>query len=128
MKRTPLNRKGKQKISVFKRKAWEVFSKFIRNRDDYRCFTCGKEGEGSGMHAGHYINKALSQNLLFNEINVNAQCYRCNIHLGGNIDEYGHRLKIKYGEGIIEELRKLKEIDKQWTIQDLEELINKYNG
>jgi len=49
--------KRKETPAKLKKKLWQVFSKYIRARDNYTCVTCGKKGEGSGIHAGHYITK-----------------------------------------------------------------------
>ena len=112
----------KKTIGYWKKKAWEKFSKWIRARDKNICFTCGHVGEGSGIHAGHYIPRSLSGYLYFDERNVHAQCYRCNIHLFGNADEYAQRL----GEEVVAALRKDKGKYHQWTEANLRDLIVKY--
>jgi len=105
LKRSPLRKKGKSPISKLKRKLWTVFSKYIKERDDYICFTCGRKAEGSGMHAGHFISKSVGGMLLyFHEDNVHAQCYNCNINLSGNQYIYGQKL----GEEKVAELYKIK--------------------
>jgi len=78
------------------------------------------------MHAGHYIPRSLSGFLFFDERNVHAQCYRCNIHLSGNSDEYAQRIVKVYGESELERLRRDKRKIKQWTKEDLMKIINKY--
>ncbi len=122
LKRSKLRKKGKQKISVLKRKLWETFSKYIRERDKYTCFTCGRKGEGSGMHAGHFISKAIGGvELFFHEENVHAQCYNCNINLGGNQWIYGQRL----GKETVDKLYEIKnKVISKWTEDDY---INKQN-
>ena len=93
------------KISTLKKKAWKVFSFYIRHRDRGRCFTCGLQKDPREMQAGHFINAAVcGLPLYFSEINVNCQCYRCNINLGGYGAEYAKRLEQKYGKEAIEEL------------------------
>ena len=127
MKRTPLRKKGKSKVSTLKRKLWSIFSKYIRERDKYTCFTCGKKATGSGMHAGHYIPKSVGGiALYFNEKNVHAQCYHCNINLSGNSDIYMQRLVAKYGEEVIEEIRELRQQINKWSIEDYEIKIQHY--
>lgn len=117
---------AKQKsLSQLKKILWQHFSLFIRRRDNYTCFTCGRKGEGSGIHAGHFINKSIGGVMLyFNEENVNAQCYRCNIHLGGNIWEYGQRL----GAEKVETLYRIREQYKDWQFdrKDYEQMIERY--
>ena len=123
MKRTPLKRKSGKKISVLKRKLWEVFAKYIKQRDAHTCFTCGRIATGSGLHAGHFIPKSVGGlTLHFHEDNVHAQCYNCNINLGGNQYLYGVRL----GEEKVKELYKLKQTTTKWSELDYEKKINHY--
>lgn len=115
----------KQKsISSLKKKLWVVFSKYIRLRDNYTCFTCGRKGEGSGIHAGHFISKSVGGIALYFHVeNVHAQCYNCNINLSGNQWEYGQRL----GKKTVEKLQKLRHETNKWSIRDYEELIEEYS-
>jgi hypothetical protein len=124
LKRSPLKR-TKNKTKLLKSKAWSVFSKWIRERDNYTCFTCGKHETGRGMHAGHYVSRRHNSTL-FDERNVNAQCAYCNLYLAGNIPVYALKLKDKYGDDILEELVRLSREIKQYTEKDYEEIITKY--
>lgn len=131
MKKTPLKRKtslrkrGKSEMSKAKAKAWTAFSKWIRERDNYTCITCGKEGKGSFMHAGHYISRK-HQATLFDPQNCHAQCMNCNVWGYGNTGVYTLKLKEKYGEGIIEELVFKSQQIKQFTTKELEEIAEQY--
>lgn len=126
---TPQPKSGKAKkkpsISSLKKKLWTEFSIYIRNRDKWTCFTCGRKAEGSGLHAGHFISKSVGGiSLYFHEENVNAQCMRCNIHLGGNQWEYGQRL----GQEKVDKLYKIKNETAKWSISDYQEKILYYKG
>ncbi len=78
---------------------WPTFSKFIRLRDCIAttrttthglCYTCGKKKKFSakgGLQAGHFIPGRMDA-ILFDEEQVHAQCYRCNVMLGGNWPAY----------------------------------------
>lgn len=113
----------KKSITTLKKKLWSEFSKYIRARDNYVCYTCGRKTEGSGSHAGHFIPKSAGGlALYFNETNVNCQCYHCNINLGGNQWEYGQRL----GEETVNRLYKLKNESWKWSIFDYENKIKEY--
>ena len=113
----------KLSIALLKKKLWKEFSIFIRNRDNFTCFTCGKKGEGSGIHAGHFVSKAAGGlALYFNEDNVHAQCYHCNINLGGNQWEYGQRLGTKK----VNEIMKLKNESWKWDVDNYLEKISYY--
>ena len=107
MKKSPLKRTAWRKkpsrkaqkphkaksLSKLKKELWKWFSLFIRQRDKFTCFTCGRKGIGSAIHAGHFIAKSVGGiGLYFDEDNVHAQCYHCNINLGGNQYEYALRL------------------------------------
>lgn len=123
MKRSKLRKQSKTKVSTLKRKLWKVFSEYIRLRDNYTCFTCGRKGEGSGIHAGHFLPKSISGiALYFNEDNVHAQCYNCNINLGGNQYVYG----VKLGKEKVDELYTIKNQINKWTEQDYLQRIEYY--
>lgn len=118
----------KKSISKLKKEVWTVFSKWIRTRDKYICFTCGTrypEEQGWKMHAGHFITR-MHNATLYDERNVHAQCYACNIIKRGNVGIYASRLMTKYGDGIINELVKKSQEIKQFTPNELEELKKRY--
>ena len=69
---------SKVKKSVAKKRALKAFSDYIRERDNWTCFTCGRKGEGAEMHAGHLISRYWAATL-FDEFNVNCQCRACNL-------------------------------------------------
>ena len=86
-----------------------MFAKFIKKRDRYTCFTCGRRVRGKSCHAGHFIAASIGGlALYFNEINVNCQCYDCNIILHGNLEVYKERMIAKYGQAIVNELWRIK--------------------
>jgi len=119
----PQPKKKKVSISKLKKKLWTVFSLYIRQRDNYICFTCGRKGEGSGMHAGHFIPKSVGGiGLYFHEENVHAQCYNCNINLGGNQWEYGQRLGVE----TVNKLMKIKGEYHKWTENDYNVRLKSY--
>lgn len=125
MKKTPLKKKSKAKVSILKRKLWKVFSQFIRQRDKNICFTCGRKGEGKGMHAGHFVPKSVGGlTLYFDEDNVHAQCYNCNINLGGNQYIYG----IKLGKQMVDFLYARKHKLTKWSEEDYLEKIEHYTA
>lgn len=84
--------------------AQSSFNAFIRKRDEgLDCISCGKppnSGEyigGSGTHAGHFKSCGAHSELRFNELNCHVQCFRCNVHLSGNIKDYRPALIDKIG-------------------------------
>lgn len=116
----------KPTISQLKKKADAVFSKFIRQRDKGICFTCGRQADPKYMQAGHYVKRSINS-LRYDESNVHCQCPGCNIFQNGNMDEYAIALVGRYGEGILEKLHEKKKELKQWSVQELQDIINHYS-
>lgn len=79
-----------------KKTAWNVFSKWIRNRDK-RCVTCGST---NSLQAGHFYHNCLD----FDEENINAQCAQCNKWNHGNLAIYSVYLLRKIGQKAFEDL------------------------
>lgn len=98
--------RGIKSISKLKKDLWKLFSLYIRTRDNFTCVTCAKKGEGSQIHAGHFITGATcTAKLYFDEMNVHAQCYHCNINLSGNWVRYEAFMISQYGNGKVDELK-----------------------
>lgn len=120
-----MNKKKKRKklpsMPSLIRKADQVFSKFIRERDGHKCCTCGKPAK----HAGHYIRRAHKR-ARWNTYNVNAQCVYCNTYLDGNMDAYALFLVNKHGIYILNELQSLKGTYKP-SREELNQIITAYS-
>lgn len=117
-------------ISQLKKKAWEVFSRYIRTlemdwREYAKCVTCQELKPWKQQQAGHFI-PGRHNSILFDERNVHVQCYRCNVLLKGNPRKYDKFMRETYGPEVIEELERLDIQTKQFTREDLENIINKY--
>lgn len=120
----------KQKtLKQLKKKLDEIFSKYIRLRKARKgvvqCVTCNKFGYWKEMQCGHYVSRThLSTR--FDERNCNVQCVGCNVFKKGNMDEYALYMKREYGEGILEELNKLKHKSRKITRAEYQEKIQHY--
>lgn len=90
-------------ISSLKKKADDIFSIFIRRRDQGKCITCGTVKEWKHMQAGHYIPRDCLE-LRYSEVNCHCQCPGCNIFRKGNYTIYSIRLMELYGPNILYEL------------------------
>ena len=90
MKKTPLRKQSKQKISTLQRKLWDECKRIIREQYGNVCYTCGATGlVGSNWHTGHLYPKAsLGAFLKYDLRLLRPQCYNCNINLGGNGAEF----------------------------------------
>lgn len=89
----------KKKRNTIHQKTWDIFSKWIRNRDK-QCVTCGSRVT---LQAGHFWHGVLD----FDEMNVNAQCSGCNHFRSGNLAKYSIYLIDKYG------IKKFKDLEKR---------------
>ena len=144
--RSPRNLQ-KKSLAQLKRKLWEVFSLFIRQRDTCddgygSCISCGKSLElgTKDCQAGHYIPKGQggshylglprSPDDLLCERNVNLQCSKCNMIEGGNFINYEIGLRQKYGDVATDELKEAGAINPVFkrTKPDLIEIIEHYKS
>lgn len=117
----------KPPIARLKRKAWKVFSLWVRlHHGEYpRCVTCGTSFFYKLMHAGHFIH-GHSKATFLDERNVHVQCIRCNHFLSGNLIEYVEFMRKTYGQETIDELRALSKQVWKPTRAELEAIIEKY--
>lgn len=122
-------------IRSLKKKLWSVFSKYIRERDKYTCICCGKVAKGGAMHAGHFITGATCSPLLyFDDTNVHAQCYHCNINLSGNWVVYEKKMVDRYGLDYVNnlKLRRTREMGtkvyEDWYYTKIEKYKKKINN
>lgn len=118
---------ARETISSLKKKAWKLMSEFIRRRNadwkgEVQCVTCGLVKHWKQLQAGHFI-PGRRNSILFDERNIHAQCYGCNVMKQGNTVKYFRFMQRTYGDTVIEELEHLNTIDKQFQPKELEELI-----
>ena len=104
------------------------FQKWIRLRDSNEgCISCGTT-TAKIWHAGHYLKAELFTGIIFNPMNVNKQCEKCNTFLNGNEANYRIGLVKKYGEEAVKKLEeqanKLRQY--KYTREELKEIKTKY--
>lgn len=126
--------KGTRPVSLsgLKRKAWDAFSKWIRQRDadetgHAKCCTCPEIRHWKGMDAGHFESR-LKENTLFDEQNVHAQCKGCNMPPNnGRRIEYAEFLDEKYGAGTAKGIT-ARAYRRKLERDELLAIIDKYGG
>lgn len=132
MKRTHLKRKPYKLRHVSKRRKenlevslWTAFSLYIRNRDNWTCFTCGARWpRGSGqMQAGHYKPQGSFKSVIYDPKNCHAQCVSCNKWRHGNLNVYAEKLVRKYGKQEFLALCERAKKEKQWTKAERAKLL-----
>lgn len=97
-----------------KQGVFKHFSEYIRKRDaDWRgyceCISCGVVKHWKEMHAGHFIHNVNA--CYFDEMNVNAQCPKCNTFKHGNLHYYKRFLELKIGDREVKRL-----MDTKWKV------------
>jgi hypothetical protein len=122
--------KRKQTLRGLKKKAWRIFSEYIRRRDTdeggtVRCVTCRGLFFWKEVHAGHFV-PGRTNAVLFHEDITNPQCPVCNIWKGGAYQEYTLYMLDKYGREKVDEFLALKRKVVKYTRSDLEDLILHY--
>lgn len=119
----------KTSVSSLKKKADKVFSIYIRTRDSKdglaECITCGVMKPIKEMQAGHFVSRKVNK-LRYDELNVNAQCYVCNVMRYGEQYKYAKQLDLKYGDGTAESLHAQRFETHKLTISELEKIIETY--
>lgn len=121
----------KRSLAQWKKVSWKAFSRYIRQRDEGRCFTCGVKRDPKEMDAGHYIAGSICGLVLyFSEVNVNCQCTRCNRFLHGNLAQYALALKKKHGDKILEDLDRIRLETKGtvFTEKDYQRVLKEYGN
>jgi hypothetical protein len=117
-------------LPKLEKKAWDVFSKWIRNRDAdengyCKCISCGVVKHWKELQGGHFV-KSGNKLVKFDEHNVHAQCVRCNKYLDGNEGEYARVILQRYGESELNRLLDSKGKECKRNRQDFEDIIEKY--
>lgn len=121
----------KPKITNLKRTADRLFSEIIRRSvvDNYystaQCVTCEEWDDWQNMDCGHYESRRHN-NTRYDKRNCAPQCHRCNRFEEGRKYEFGKYLVEKYGESIIDELRRLAYTNKKFTVGELQEMIKQF--
>ena len=106
-----------------------VFSQYIRLRyakdEISECYTCGKKDHYKKQQAGHFASRR-HYSTRWNELNVQVQCYSCNIGQQGLQFEFGKRLNKDYGKDTAEELLIESKKAVKYTDVDLQDMIKHY--
>lgn len=127
MKCYNLQTQSNMTITRLKTRAWIEFSKYIRDRDNWTCITCGKHEKGQQMHAGHFVSRRHN-GTLFYEKNVHAQCSACNMFRNGEPHIYAASIISRYGIDEFDRIIRLSREPKKFTRQDLIDIYERYRN
>jgi hypothetical protein len=108
--------------------ALKWFNKYIRVRDkDKPCVSCGAKAGTYKITSGHYFPQGTYRNIGLDERNSHAQCwYNCNSSKSGNLAEYYPELIRRIGQDGYDDLVRLKNEDRKFTIEELKEKIEEF--
>lgn len=109
----------------------KAFSRYIRQKHAKNgwvdCVTCGQEMPWEDSQAGHFVKRGHHATR-WDERNVAPQCPRCNLYLNGAQDEFAAYIVRKHGQETLQELLRLKHTTKRWSMPELRELLEQYEG
>lgn len=105
-----LNEKKKSNpLTVIKKDLDTILSLVVKmepaNSEGYFNCYCGKSVHWLNGNNSHYLSRAKSPSLVFDRMNVNPSCIRCNGFLEGNLHDYTPWMEKKYGKDQVELLR-----------------------
>lgn len=135
-KKTKAKRKKLRSISSLKKKAWGVFSEYIRrsaadSNGNVICVCCKRVSHWKLLHASHLV-PGRRLGILFDERGVFPSCYQCNVCDHGNLREFDvymvDRFGKKYTDDLIAELRRNSKQPTKWTRDEYEAIYTRYKG
>ena len=72
---------------------------WVKNRDNWTCITCGKQGN----QAGHFVSRSI-HGVRWDYRNLHCQCYNCNCLQSGQPIIYAKKIRETYGESVLKYL------------------------
>lgn len=121
-------------LSQLKKICWTWFSQYIRLRDclkttgtlhEGRCYTCDTIYPMKKLQAGHFL-PGRKNAVLFQEDQVHAQCFACNVWNHGSWPEYYEHMTKDWGIDRIQMMLIGRHDIKKFTRYELEQLIETY--
>lgn len=118
--KTPRQKQASAKKRA-KKDAEDAMSLYIRNRDNWTCYTCGIRGDKYNMDNGHLIT-ATRSGTKFHEKNCHCQCKGCNIKHEDDYETYRRKFIEQYGEAYYDEMYAASWELMNYTTEDYHEL------
>lgn len=116
MKRSPLRKKSRDSISKIQRLLWVECKRIVDEQFGTDCYTCGaKKLVGANKQLGHvpWPKASLGAYLKYDIRVLRNQCFRCNIHLGGQGAVAYARMIKEEGKAYVAQLER----DRQKTVK-----------
>jgi hypothetical protein len=113
-------------IKTRKKAAKDACHLWIKIRDKgLPCICCNKP-MGEHGNAGHFHESGSNSRIRYDEDNIHYQIIQCNMHHGGDSDDYRGNLIKKIGITRVERLDSLKGGTMKRTCEDYKEIENYY--
>ena len=110
-------------------KADTAFSRYIRARDNWTCFTCGRVGyDRDGiMQCGHLITRAKYATR-WNELNAVCQCSGCNMRHEYQPEIFTDAWIAKHGVDAYHDMVYKSNQLRKYTVDDIRDLTEHYKS
>jgi hypothetical protein len=124
--------KKTKSLPKLKKQVLDLFAQYVKlkaaSEGKLFCYTCDAplKLNTSNCQLGHYLSRGAYPGLTFEPNNSRPQCYRCNIHLHGNLIEFRERLINEIGMGAVMQLEGFRHMQVKLSRSDYTEMINKY--
>lgn len=124
------SKKKQKSISALKKKLWGLTRQIIFKVYGNNCFTCGAKGlSGANLQCGHFIpSSTCGAFLRYDFRNLRPQCFRCNIHGGGQGAEYYKNMVKTKGQAYVNQLFKDKNVIVKADVDWYQGKIDLYTG
>ena len=103
----------------------QLINRYVRQRDGNFCISCNKQVSGK-IDAGHMFSVGNYPSVRFDLRNISSQCIKCNQYNGGSLLEYRKHLIEKIGIEEFEDLERLAHQNRQFTVNEIKEMIETY--
>lgn len=128
----PRPKTKKVKLSTVKKKAWDIFSKYIRlsNADEngmVQCYTCTTVKHWKQMQAGHGIG-GRGNAVLFLEKIVKPQCVGCNMFAHGRYAVFTRKLIDELGIKEYDSIVSQSNVPIKYSAEQYQEIYDKYES
>lgn len=120
-------KRKKTSIAKLKKRADAIFSRYIRIRDNFTCYTCGRVMDLNSSQNGHFVPRQYLS-LRYDEINCHCQCYACNMLYNGQPSAYAKRLEEDFGAGTVARLESKRKDLCLWRESEYNQIIDKYTA
>lgn len=120
-------KRKKTSIAKLKKRADAIFSRYIRIRDNFICYTCGRIMDLNSSQNGHFVPRQYLA-LRYDETNCHCQCYACNMLYNGQPSAYAKRLEEDYGPGTVARLESKRKDLCLWREPEYNQIIDKYTA